>query len=278
MRATITAAIALLPFLVVGCGGGASLEPNVTVKLSALAGRGSDSDGPTGPGPDGPKVEGFGTFEGQIIYDGVAAAQGLLSVTKDKEVCAATDLPDESLIVGADGGVANVFVYIKKAPKGKHGDYDTGAGKFVFDQKQCAFIPHAMIVPCNKPLEVLNADPIPHNTRNVPKKNTGTSLLVGGNVRDGGSTIEYKKAEAEPIPVKCDYHSWMSAYHLPIDHPFAALSGNDGKFRIENIPSGVHQFNFWHERAGGYIKGYRSIKVTINANETTTLDVKYTAN
>ncbi len=263
--------LAALVWTIGGCGGGASVTPSVSVKLSSL-----DSGVVEKTKTDSnaaPPVKGFGTLEGRVALSGVLPQLSPLTVNKDPEVCAVAPIPDESLVVGENNGVANVFVYIKKVPGGDHGEYQSSGDKLVFDQKQCTFTPHAMIVPCNKTIEILNADPIPHNTRNTPKTNTSVNYLVGGNVREGGPTIIYEKPEREPVAVKCDYHAWMTAYQFPVDHPFVALTGTDGKYRIENIPSGTHQFQFWHERAGGYIK--RNVKVTIKADETATLDIDY---
>ena len=45
----------------------------------------------------------------------------------------------------------------------------------------------------------------------------------------------------------CDTHSWMRAYHLPLDHSFADVSQADGKFEITHLPVGSHEFKVWHE-------------------------------
>ena len=40
------------------------------------------------------------------------------------------------------------------------------------------------------------------------------------------------------------------------DHPYMAVSGEDGTFEIKNIPAGKHEFQFWHE-APGYLKNLK---------------------
>ena len=37
------------------------------------------------------------------------------------------------------------------------------------------------------------------------------------------------------------------------DNPYVAISDETGAFRIENIPAGDWEFQFWHKRAG-YLK------------------------
>jgi hypothetical protein len=46
----------------------------------------------------------------------------------------------------------------------------------------------------------------------------------------------------------------MQAYLLPLDHPYAAVSGKDGVARLRSLPAGEWTFRFWHEKAG-YLKG-----------------------
>ena len=55
------------------------------------------------------------------------------------------------------------------------------------------------------------------------------------------------------MPVVCNIHPFMKGYILLLDHPYMAVSGDDGTFEIKNIPAGKHEFQFWHE-AAGYLK------------------------
>ena len=41
------------------------------------------------------------------------------------------------------------------------------------------------------------------------------------------------------------------AYILPLDHPYVAITGSDGTFRIPKLPVGKElEFQVWQERAG----------------------------
>ena len=52
------------------------------------------------------------------------------------------------------------------------------------------------------------------------------------------------------MPINCVIHPWMRGYLLLRDNPYMAKSDADGRFRIENLPVGEHEFQLWHERAG----------------------------
>ena len=67
----------------------------------------------------------WGSIKGQIVADGEITPLKLLvtkgdAAAKDSSVCAAQDVPDESLVVDAKGGIANVVVYLQKKPAKVH--------------------------------------------------------------------------------------------------------------------------------------------------------------
>ena len=50
----------------------------------------------------------WGDLVGRFLYDGKAPERKKLKVDKDVDCCGKFDIRDESLAVGADGGLANV--------------------------------------------------------------------------------------------------------------------------------------------------------------------------
>lgn len=220
----------------------------------------------------------FGTVTGQFILEGdvpkpeVAISQGDKTV-KDAAVCAADTLYKNDLVVDEKTkGIANIFVYIyprdaKKLPV--HPDDKASEKKeVVFDQKGCRFVPHAMIVRTDQTVIVKSDDAIAHNTHTYTLKNNPVNFLIAPNDRDG-IPVTVNQAESLPMPVKCDIHPWMQAYWLIIDHPWAAVTDKEGKFTIENLPAGEHEFRVWHERAG-YLD--RKYKVTVEPGKTIKLE------
>jgi hypothetical protein len=49
------------------------------------------------------------------------------------------------------------------------------------------------------------------------------------------------------IPVKCDVHPWMNAYIHVLDHPYFAVTQQDGTFEIKGLPPGDYEVSVWHE-------------------------------
>ena len=265
----------VLSSVLMGCGGGGvKSETKVVKKESKEKEKGGSSKKAT-TSTSSAKANTFGTLKGRVVLKGTAPTLApLTGIKKDPEVCAANPIPDERLVVGKENGVANVFVYLSKTPKGWDVP-ENPAEAAIFDQKGCVFIPHCLVLRTNQELKVLSDDPIAHNTHTFPKRNTGESKLVKGGDREGVPFV-YKAAETSPFEVKCDYHTWMIAYHLPLDHPWAVVTDADGNFEIPNFPAGSHSLTVWHEAAsgGGYVQ--RGFKVDVKGgSEPTVVEIEY---
>jgi hypothetical protein len=208
-------------------------------------------------------AQGWGSVEGQFVFDGeVPSLKPLVEKgdanAKDAAVCAADGVPDQTIIVNPDNkGIANICVYMRKAPTKIHPDLAAPAeSEVVFDQKGCMFLPHVLVVNTKQTVLVKSDDPVNHNTRTSPFSNEAINLIIRPNERDG---VPVKMPQSElrtpPVKVSCDIHPWMSAYWLVTDHPYVAVTDGDGRFKIENLPAGKHQFVVWQEKAG-YVAGF----------------------
>ncbi len=280
----VWAAGASLLLGIAGCAkldSGAHAEPSVRVKPAETLVTSTDggnaraaataADAGSGSSTGGGEQGGVGAVTGRVVFKGNKPTQGILYLKgtspKDGQVCAANaNLLTEDLIVSDDGGVANVFVFLDKAPVGYKPEKPTEELKF--DQKGCVFTTHAFLCQVGQPISVLSDDDIAHNTHTFPDRNDPFNQTIKPKDREG-IPLTYKKSEKNPLRVKCDLHFWMIAYHLPLDHPFGAVSGKDGKFEIKNLPAGAHEFRVWHERAekgkGGFLN--RKLKVTVKGGD-----------
>ncbi len=262
---TVCAVIAML-FIASGCGklvSGANAVPTVKYRPDTAAVAKTETT-ETPAETSTADAGGVGTLKGRVVYEGSFSplpplfAKG--AATKDPTVCGAEAIPDESIVVN-DGGLANVFVYLEKAPKG--GKSAEVAATTVFDQKTCIFLPHALLVRTKQKVFVQNDDDAAHNTHTNPLKNPGFNSVISPKDRVGQPLL-YSVAEKQPLSVVCDIHSWMRAYHLPLDHSFADVSKADGKFEIKDLPAGKHEFKVWHE-VGTFLE--KSLVVTIKPGD-----------
>ena len=109
------------------------------------------------------------------------------------------------------------------------------------------FLTHVFPLVLGKTMGIKNSDNVGHNT-NIDGKNGFNQTIPAG------ETIDFKpqKEEAVPVSVRCSIHPWMSAYFLPRENGYVAISEEDGSFEIPNVPAGeVLEFQVWHESAAG---------------------------
>jgi hypothetical protein len=274
----VTLLVGMGLFVAAGCvdgGSGAKSDVSVTVKSAdSPDSTGGDIAGTSVP----PEAKGEpGSLAGKVTVTGSFSPLAPLiakgTSEKDGMYCAADmDIPNEKLVV-KDGGVANVVIYMDKVPKPLT-RLPAPEKPIVFDQENCTFKPRVLLCRTGQQVRIWNSDGAVHNTLTRPKKNTGFNSSVNPMDRTGDNAqIVYKKPESQPFEVACSFHGWMKAYHLPLDHPFAAVTAADGTFEIKDIPPGKYRFKIWHE--GKFLS--RRVDIEIKSGAKTPLDLSYSS-
>lgn len=151
-------------------------------------------------------------------------------------------------VVAPDGGLANVFVYLKEVPGGK--TYTPPDKKPELDQINCLYEPYVLGVMCNQKFIIKNSDALMHNVHATPKVAGNKEFNVGQPVQ--GMTIEKSFPNREVlVRFKCDVHPWMFAYMGVMDHPYYAVTDKDGKFKLPgDLPAGKYTVVAYHLKAG----------------------------
>ena len=197
----------------------------------------------------------YGVISGRIVLtEAIPALPPLVpegAHVKDGAVCAAEGIPNERLVwSGATAGVQNVFIYVYKLRKELiHPDLTEPTSKPArLSIRGCRYRPHALCVRTGQHLELTNKDSVSHNPNSCSLRNQGLGSLVTPN---STTSVRHQMREFFPFVMKCDYHPWMSAHILVLDHPYMTVSNSDGKFEIPKLPYGPHELRVWHE-----LKGY----------------------
>jgi plastocyanin len=188
-----------------------------------------------------------GTVSGQIHFKGKRPAPKAIDMSEEPACVEAHHgkAYDESLVVGKGGGLANAFVYIKSGLEGK--TFAVPGEPVVIDQKGCWFHPRVMGIQAGQSLQVINSDPVTHNIHPMAEVNREWNHSQG--MGDPPITRRFVKPEIM-IPVKCNIHSWMHAYVGVLNHPYFAVSAEDGKFVIKDLPPGSYTLGVWQEKLG----------------------------
>jgi hypothetical protein len=148
--------------------------------------------------------------------------------------------PDESIVVGPAGGLKNVIVFLADAPAAP---MDASASPAVLDQINCVYVPHVLALHTGQTFRIKSSDAIMHNVNLQCAANPQANFGFAG---PGQRDLQFALPES-PFRVKCDVHPWMSAWIGVFDHPWFAVSGDDGSFSIGHVPAGTYTLVAWHE-------------------------------
>ena len=157
-------------------------------------------------------------------------------------------VPIRNYIVGADGGLANVFVYVKAGLEGKKFPPSTTA--VTLDQQGCLYNPMVFGIQVGQTLTIQNSDDTSHNVTLLATQNKPFNF--GQPTKGMKNDVKFDKKEVL-LKLKCDVHDWMSAYAGVVDHPFFAVTKEDGSFSISGLPPGDYKIAAVHPKAGEQI-------------------------
>lgn len=233
---------------------------------------------PAAPAPAAVAQAGFGTIKGRLVWGGaqvpeptVLIKQGDTSV-KDAQICAAETLYDRGLLIDPQTkGIPNAFAYLPR-PTGSNPEavkaQQAKAAEVVVDQVNCEFIPYSTAMLASQPVVFKSSDPIGHNVRYSGFVNPARNIALPPN----GALKAQLKAERRPLALNCDIHPWMKGWVFVFDHPFYAVTNDDGSFEITGVPAGTQNIVVWQEKVG-YVTagGARGMAVTVKPGEVTEL-------
>ena len=166
-------------------------------------------------------------------------------------------------VVGDGGALANVFVYIKEGAKASEA---TGEGP-VLDQVGCQYQPYVLGVQTGQKIKIRNSDATLHNVHATPKLNKEFNFaqVTKGQINERA----FEKSEVM-VRMKCDVHPWMFAYVGVVDHPYFAVTGADGSFKLPGVPAGKYTVEAFHMKAGSATK-----EITVGADGNVTADFTF---
>mgnify|MGYP000017566019 FL=1 len=191
-----------------------------------------------------------GDIQGKITFDGKAPKMKSLRMDADPVCVANNEVAPrkEWLILDENNGLKNVLVFVKESPSNSlSSDYSPPENPAVIDQNGCVYIPHVLGVMVGQDLDILNSDGTLHNIHALPKVNKEFNKAMPRSKKR--MTVQFDKSEA-PFKVKCDVHPWMGAFIGVFDHPYFAVTNDDGSYVISGLEPGDYVIEAWHEKLG----------------------------
>ena len=186
-----------------------------------------------------------GNVSGMVMVEGELPAPEELMMNSDPNCVTAATNTQSSTYVGSNGHLGNVFVYVREGL----GDmtFPTPTEVVTLNQEGCRYIPHVLGIQVGQTLNIINSDPTLHNIHAIPEANE--EFNMGQPIQGMEFARTFDNVEVM-VPMRCDVHGWMNSYIGVLDHPFFAVTGEDGMFDISTLPPGDYVIEAWHEALG----------------------------
>lgn len=254
MRNPLAIVALAAPLALLACGGAEKQDTAGTAPATTVA-----------AAPAAGAAKGSASIVGKISFAGTAPAPEKIKVSADP-YCQKEhkDGLERKVVDVTDGGVKDVFVYVKT---GITGTYPPPTEAVELDQTGCMYKPHIIALQVGQPLKIKNDDETLHNIH--PRPTVNQEFNIGQPRKGMESTKTFDKKEVM-IPVGCDVHPWMRSYIAVLDHPFFAVTDENGKYEIKGLPPGEYEIEAVHEKLKS-----QTGKISVKDGEKATLDLSY---
>ena len=204
-----------------------------------------------------------GALHGRVLLQGSALSPRAPGRVKPSESKACGhEVKDRSILVGDDGAVENVIVYLEGV------DGKRTRTTIRMTNRKCHFEPRVQTATVGSTLIVSNDDDILHNTHAYLGE---SRTLFNLGLPFKGIEIPRPMREPGMVTFRCDAgHTWMRGFLLVLEHDYHTVSDAHGHFRLSSVPSGSYRMKAWHERLGGH-----SRTVEISPGTDTEIEIRF---
>jgi len=213
----------------------------------------------------GPTV---GVVSGKVTLSGIPPKFKPLDLSKEPDCVkmhASEPLYPENIVIGPGNSLRNVVVYISA---GASDNSPAPSAPVFYDQQGCHYSTHVLAFRVGQEVKIGNNDPISHNIHPLAKINREWNKIQP----PGTPPFSYAYDREEFIPIKCNIHPWMQGYFVVFKTNHFAVTGEDGRFALPDLPPGHYTVSAWHETYGTIHK-----EITVTAGESLSLDFTFTA-
>ena len=131
-------------------------------------------------------------------------------------------------------------VYLDPAPRAAFDAREEPRARM--DQQDETFIPHVLAIVAGTVVDFPNNDETYHNVFSLSREKT---FDLGRYAAGRSKAVRFDRPGI--IRVFCDIHAHMSAFILVFSHRYFAVTDDEGRYRLENVPPGRYNVVAWNE-------------------------------
>jgi plastocyanin len=135
-------------------------------------------------------------------------------------------------------------VYLDSVPQPAF--YELKTQHLRMDQRDERFDPRVLAITVGSTVDFPNSDTKFHNVFSLSRAN---NFDLGRYPPGKTGSVKFDKPGI--VRVFCDIHSHMSAFILVFAHRYFAVTDDDGRYRLENVPPGTYTLTVWNETIRG---------------------------
>lgn len=225
---------------------------------------------------EGDELDRLGSIAGSVRWVGDRPEVDELTVDVHSHVCGERQ-PSRALRIADNNGVLDAVLSLVDIERGVA--HEPPTEPVVIAHEGCRFEPHARVVGTGWPLRFVNRDAILHNVRGL----SGDDTVLDLGLPEEGAVLERSLSAPGIVRLVDDAgHGWQQGWLHVSEHPYAVVSDENGRFRIERIPPGAYTLRVWHEgwRITGEASGrprysapvILTRQVSVSARQETTVD------
>lgn len=198
----------------------------------------------------------IGSIVGTVRLKGNVPADSTPSLG-DQSAC---DVPSSAPVNVDANDLSNSVVWIADAKTGKALPTEK---RVEITIERCVLDPRIQTTTVGTGINVFNDDRVLHKLVFV-RSGTYDTLAVMPFFNDGSMVANDQFAKKPGvIEIRCAQHAFMHGFIMVFDHPYFAVTPNDGSFKIDSLPPGSYKLMVWHQGADKPIE--RRIKVSAGA-------------